>query len=126
MLPTIIKWIIVVLSFVNAAYMTFDGARALMKGDYLRPESGEYAGQLGPWSRLVEKLGIDPMSSFMKSVFLVFGIVGLIITTCFALDVSWAWKAMMIFSIASAWNLFMGTASSVLLIILLIFMRVMK
>ena len=69
MTSIIIKWVIVVFALINAGYMTFDGARALIVGDYLRPASGEYAGQLGPWSKLVSMIGIDPESTLMKSVF---------------------------------------------------------
>ena len=126
MLPTLLKIIIIILGLLNAGYMTFDGTRALIKGDYIRPASGEYAGQLGPWSKLVEKIGIDPMSATMKSIFILFGITGLVITIAFALDKSWAWKAMLIFNICSLWNLFMGTFSSILQIILLVILRLLR
>jgi len=46
--------------------MAFDGTRALIVGDYIRPQTGEYAGQLGPWAKLVRKIGIAPESTFMK------------------------------------------------------------
>jgi hypothetical protein len=123
---SILKWVVVVLSLMNAGYMAYDGSRALIKGDYLRPTSGEYAGQLGPWSRLAEKAGIDPLSTGMKCVFLLFGVVGTVLTICFAIGYPWAWKALLIFNICSAWNLFFGTASSVLQIILLVIMRVLS
>jgi hypothetical protein len=114
------------LSFVSSAYMTYDGTRALVKGDYIRPETGEYAGQLGPWSKLVEKIGIDPMSVAIKVIFILFGLAGLIITTSFMMNVSWAWKAMIIYNVCCVWNLFFGTASSILQIILLMVMRFVK
>src|SRR5688572_31086885 len=104
MIAAILKWVIVFFALMNAGYMAFDGAKAHITGDYLRPKSGEYAGQLGPWTKIVEKLGIDPMSSFMKTIFLLFGIAGIIITMGFALDTSWGWKAMLIFNICSLWN----------------------
>jgi len=88
MAAIILKWVIVFLAFMNAGYMAYDGTRALVTGDYLRPQSGEYAGQLGPWSKLVEKLGIDPMSTGMKSVFLIFGMAGLICAAGFAFNAS--------------------------------------
>ena len=122
----IIKYIIIILSFVNSAYMGYDGVRALLKGDYIRPQTGEYAGQLGPWTKVVEKIGIDPMSNTMKCIFVLFGVTGLILTTCFAMNMSWAWKAMMIYNACCIWNLFFGTASSVLQIILLTIMRLIK
>jgi hypothetical protein len=126
MIASIIKIIIVILGLLNAGYMAFDGTRALVTGDYIRPGTGEYAGQLGPWSILAEKIGIDPMSTLMKSVFVVFGITGLIITICFALNKPWAWKAMLIFNICSVWNLFFGTASSILQIILMIILKAIR
>ena len=106
--------------------MTFDGTKALVTGDYVRPASGEYKGQLGPWSKLVTKIGIDPMSTFMKSVFVFFGLVGLCITLAFAYNVEWGWKAMLVFNLCCVWNLIFGTASSVLQIILLIALRMIK
>src|SRR5690349_16586386 len=118
----ILKWLIVLLSLMNAGYMTYDGIRAFTTGDYLRPSSGEYAGQLGPWSKLVQKIGIDPMSSLMKSIFILFGIAGLIITICFILGFPWSWKTMLVYNICSSWNLFFGTASSILQIVLLLFL----
>jgi hypothetical protein len=126
MTAAILKWTIVILSMVNTGYMTYDGARALVTGDYLRPKDGEYAGQLGPWSKLAEKAGIDPMSTWMKLIFLLSGIIGLVVTVCFALDLSWTWKAMLIFNICMMWNLFIGTGSSMIQIILLMILRIVR
>ncbi len=126
MTSIIIKWVIVVFALINAGFMTFDGARALIIGDYLRPSSGEHAGQLGPWAKLVKLIGIDPESTLMKSVFLILGIVSLFITICFILDYSWAWKAMLIINICTLWNLIIGTASNIIQIILLIILRYLK
>jgi len=103
--------------------MVFDGVHALVTGDYIRPKTGEYAGQLGPWARLVGRLGIDPMSTFMKSAFIFWGLAGMVVTLCFALHFSWGWKAMLTYNICSIWYLFMGTASSILQIILLLVIR---
>ena len=121
-----LKWLIVLLAFINAGYMAYDGTRALISGDYIRPKTGEYAGQLGPWTKVAEKIGIDPMSTLMKSIFVIFGVTGMFLAVCFALNVPWAWKAMLIFNICSAWNLYFGTASSVVQIILLLILRVLK
>jgi len=106
--------------------MAFDGTKALVTGDYIRPKSGEYAGQLGPWTKLVEKIGIDPMSILMKSIFLLFGVAGLIITIGFATNADWGWKAMLIFNICCVWNLFLGTTSSMFQVILLLLLRMLK
>ena len=123
MTATIIKWIIVLLAVMNFGFMTFDGGRALIKGDYIRPQSGTHAGQLGLWSRLVKAIGIDPGSTTMKSIFLIWGIAGLIITGCYILNVSWAKNGMIVMNILSLWYLVPGTVSSVLQIILLLIRR---
>lgn len=126
MTAIILKWTVIILALLNYGYMTYDGTRAIITGDYIRPKTGEYAGQLGPWTKLVEKIGIEPMSTLMKSIFILFGVVGLIITICFALNMTWAWKAMMIYNICSVWYLFFGTASSILQLILLVIIRLVK
>lgn len=115
----VLKIIIILLSLLNAGYMAFDGARALMLGDYIRPTEGEYAGQLGPWTKVVNAIGIDPMSTLMKSLFLLIGIYGIIATLCFAFNVASGWKMLLAFCILSIWNLMFGTMSSVLVIVLL-------
>jgi hypothetical protein len=46
--------------------MLFDGGRALLIGDYVRPSSGEYAGQLGPWAHVVSAAGLSPESVVVK------------------------------------------------------------
>ena len=69
-----IKWIIIIMATLNFGYMVFDGGRALATGDYIRPKSGTHAGQLGPWAPAVEKVGINPESTTMKVIFVVWGL----------------------------------------------------
>jgi hypothetical protein len=120
MAATIIKWIVVVLAVMNFGYMAFDGGRALIKGDYIRPSSGAYAGQLGPWSKLVEKVGINPESTTMKIIFLAWGLIGLTLTVCFILNLPWSTNALIVINILSLWYLVPGSISSSLQIILLV------
>lgn len=119
----ILKWLIIIFAVFNSGYMLYDGTRALITGDYIRPKTGEYAGQLGPWNVLAKKIGIDPVSAPMKLIFVLFGVAGLVIAISFALGAPWSWKALLIYNICSAWNLFFGTASSVLQIILLVILK---
>lgn len=111
------------MSLVHAGYMVFDGARALITGDYLRPQQGKYAGQLGPWAGVVENIGINPMSVFMKSIFLLVGLYGLVATGAFALNRKQGWLLLIIFSVASLWNMMFGTMSSIIVILLLVLYR---
>ncbi|MBD3638656.1 MAG: hypothetical protein HUJ25_14990 [Crocinitomicaceae bacterium] len=69
----ILRVLTILLAVFNFGYMVVDGIIALTQGDYIRPESGEYAGQLGPWSELVSAIGIPPESIFMKCFFCFLG-----------------------------------------------------
>ena len=126
MAPTIIKWVIILAATFNFGFMVFDGMRALIVGDYLRPKTGEHAGQLGPWSKAVSAIGIDPESTLMKTIFVVWGIAGLALAFCFAINLEWAWTGLLAISIGSLWYLVPGTALSVLQIILLTVLRFLK
>ncbi len=126
MTANILSWSIIILALLDGGFMAFDGTRALLAGDYMRPQSGEYAGQLGPWAKLVRKIGIDPESTLMKLIFAIYGFAWVAVIVCFALKKPWAWSAMMICAAASLWYLWIGTMSSVLQIILLLAVRFLK
>lgn len=118
-----IKWIIIIMAVLNFGYMAFDGSRALATGDYIRPTSGEYAGQLGPWSKAVQKIGINPESTAMKLIFVIWGIAGLAITVAFATGQPWGWKALLVMNICTLWYAMMGTMSGIIQILLLFLMK---
>ena len=63
-------WLSVLLIAATAGWMVFDGTRALIVGDYFTQQNGEFAGQLGPWSYLVQAIGLDPRSVWMKLLFI--------------------------------------------------------
>ncbi|MCD6063625.1 MAG: hypothetical protein K0R82_1536 [Flavipsychrobacter sp.] len=119
----IIRAIIILMSLLHAGYMVFDGLRAFITGDYIRPETGKYAGQLGPWTKVVEPLGIDPMSPGMKSIFVILGLFGLVATAAFTFKRPNGWTLLVIFCIATLWNMMFGTMSSILVLLLLIIYR---
>lgn len=116
----VLKWMIIILSGLLYSYMVIDGSRGLIIGDYIRPESGEYAGQLGPWADLVSAININPESNFMKWTFLLWGAIGLFIMMAFAMKVRDAAKALLILTFLSLWYLMVGTAMGVLICILLL------
>lgn len=122
----LLKWLIIISATINFGFMAFDGTRALTVGDYIRPETGEYAGQLGPWSSIVEFAGINPESTVMKALFVIWGAVGLFITLCFALNKKWAWTALLLLSISTLWYLIPGTALSLFQITLLLAIRYIR
>jgi hypothetical protein len=89
------------------SWMGFDGARALLLGDYLTPGG---AGQLGPWSGVVQALGVEPRSSFMKVTFVIYGASALTSALAFLARVSWGLRAMVVISVLGLWYLPFGTA----------------
>ena len=78
-------WIIALLVASTAGWMLFDGTRTLIVGDYVTPKTGEYAGRLGPWSNLVKAIGIEPRSTLVKSIFVIYGFTALLVVVCFTL-----------------------------------------
>lgn len=117
---TAIGGIVCGLALIEAGWMTFDGGRALIVGDFVTPKSGPYAGELGPWTKLVEKVGIAPRSTLMKCIFFVHGIGWLAILVCFLAGLSWAKWAMLVCAAGALWYLPFGTLFSVIQIALLI------
>lgn len=104
-----LRWVILALALAEAGWLAFDGARALIAGDYVTPSSGPYAGQLGPWAELVRAIGIDPRSTFMKSVHAGLGVAWLVIAAAFALQRSRAWTGMLVCAVLALWYLPIGT-----------------
>ena len=117
------NWIIAILVILTAGWMLFDGARALIVGDYITPTTGEYAGKLGPWSNVMRTLGIEPRSTLMKSIFVAYGLLALIILTCDLHGYSWARTALITICILGFWYLPIGTVTNLLVLILLFVQR---
>lgn len=119
-----LSWVIVFLAVAEAGWMAFDGTRALITGDYVTPSSGEYAGQLGPWARVVSAVGLAPRSTLMKMIFVIYGVAWLGITAVFAFgNAPWTWAAMFVAALLSLWYVPIGTALGVLQLILLLVTR---
>jgi len=119
-----VKWVVVALALIVAGWFAFDGSRALVKGDYVTPKSGQYAGQLGPWSRVVAAVGIEPRSTLMKLIFVAYGLGWLGVIGAFAMGREWAWTAMLIAAVGSLWYLPFGTLLGLVQIALLLLPRV--
>lgn len=114
-----LAWVIVVLGVMLGGWLTFDGTRALVVGDYVTPGTGEYAGQLGPWAGLVSSIGIDPRSAFMKLIHVCLGLAWLVATIGFRRRASWAGRALMACAVLSLWYLPFGTLIGAIQIVLL-------
>ena len=112
-------WVVLVLALIEGGWLAFDGGRAFFVGDYVTPKSGQNAGQLGPWAKVVSAVGIEPRSNLMKSIHLVLGLTWLGIMICFALRLSWAWSGMVLCAVLGLWYLPFGTLLSLIQIVLL-------
>ena len=113
-------WIVVALAFIEGGWLAFDGSHALITGDYVTPSTGQYAGQLGPWSKIVSAVGIEPRSTLMKAIPLAIGAVWIAVVVCFIMRCEWAWWGMFACAIAGLWYLPFGTLMSVIQLALLL------
>ena len=91
----------------------------MFTGDYVTPTKGEYAGQLGPWADLVKVVGIEPRSTMMKTVFVVYGIASLLAVTGFVSKRPWGRNALIAMAILGLWYLPFGTVANIIVLILL-------
>jgi hypothetical protein len=114
---------VLALTLLEAGWMTFDGTRALVIGDYVTPRTGAHTGQLGPWQYAASAVGIAPRSTAMKLIFIIYGVSWLIVAVAFARGASWGWMAMVVAAIASLWYFPIGTLCSVLQLALLFSIR---
>jgi hypothetical protein len=102
-------WITIALGVILGGWLAFDGARAFVVGDYVPPRSGAYAGQLGPWSRLVAAVGFDPRSPAVKAAHVGLGLLWLAAVACLLAGVTWARWLVAGCAVASLWYLPFGT-----------------
>jgi hypothetical protein len=115
-----LKWAVLALTLLQGGWLAFDGTRALTIGDYVTPTSGPRAGQLGPWSRIVSALGLNPRSTFIKCLHVALGVAWLAALIIFAARPATGWWVVLGCSLATLWYLPMGTALSAAVIILLL------
>lgn len=108
----------VVLSVALGGWMTFDGVRALVVGDYFTPSGGRYAGQLGPWAGLVSRVGIEPRSTVMKALFVGFGIAWLVVAAGLAFGTASVPQLALVLAIATLWYVPIGSAAALLVLAL--------
>lgn len=112
------RWLAVGLCAVQGGYMLFDGVRAFVVGSYLTPRSGEHAGRLGPWARVVRAVCIPPESTGMKSAFVVLGAAYLVASAAWALGVGWGRWLGLALAVGTLWYLVPGTVISIGVLVL--------
>ena len=92
-------WVAAGLVLLNGGWMAFDGGHAFIVGDYVTPKSGQFAGTLGPWSKIVSAVGIELGSTLMKSVFIIYGLAYLTAMGAFLLGSTSAWWALIVLAV---------------------------
>jgi len=113
-------WLVVALVLFNGGWMAFDGGRAMLVGDYVTPRSGPHAGELGTWSKVVSTVGIEPRSTLMKTLFIVYGLAFVGLVGVFVLGVSKAWLALLVVAALGLWYVPFGTVINAIVITLLL------
>lgn len=116
-------WLLAILVTLTGGWMAFDGAHALIHGDFVTPTSGEYAGQLGPWARIPRGAGLDPRSTEIKLGFLLFGIGYLAALGAFLFRLPAARPLLLSFAAVALLYLPFGTLTSLVVLTLLISLR---
>ena len=107
----------------SASWMVFDGARAFILGDYVTPQTGEFAGQLGPWSNLVKAIGLEPRSILMRLIFVAQGVATMIMVVYYLLNKPWARTGILVAMLLGLWYLPIGTLVNLVALILMLLTR---
>lgn len=112
------KWMLwaalIVLGAMPGIWMTLDGFRRLVTGDYVRIN-----GQLGPWRHLFERVGIDPMGVVVATLFVACGVARLVATGGLAARARWGWEATLLAAVATLWFIPFGTVTALLTLMIL-------
>ena len=112
--------LIPVVALLIGGWLVFDGTRALTVGDYLTARSGPRAGQLGPWSQFVAKIGLNPRSTTVKVAHLTLGLLWVLGVVIFLVRPSTGWWLLMATSVGTLWYLPLGTAFALIELALLL------
>jgi hypothetical protein len=108
-----LRTIILLIAAIIGGWLAYDGTRALVKGDYTTPGSGPQAGQLGPWSKVVSAVGLDPRGGLMKRFHIALGILWFISALLFLIQARVGWIALLTASICTLWYLPIGTVLAI-------------
>jgi len=115
-----LRLILVLTPFLLGGWLAFDGSRALIVGDYVTASSGASAGRLGPWSRVVSSVGLDPRGTAVKCAHLFLGVSWLLGLVTFLARPALGWWVLLGSAIATLWYLPVGTLLSVVVIAFLL------
>ncbi|MFT3783529.1 MAG: hypothetical protein QM790_16065 [Nibricoccus sp.] len=115
-----LKIIVPLAALLLGSWFVYDGARALTKGDYTTPSSGPHAGQLGPWSKIVASVGLDPHGQAMKIAHVSLGVLWIAAAALFVLNPAVGRLALIVCSCGTLWYAPLGTVISLGLLVALV------
>jgi len=118
-----LRVVVIALAILEAGWIAFDGARAIVVGEYLKPRIGRYGGGLGPWTRVARAAGIAPRSTLMKGILVGYGLVWLGVALAFARGAGWAWWGMVLAAASAFWYSTLGVPINLLQLLLLTAVR---
>jgi len=111
----VVKISLLLLALLNGGWMLFDGLHVIRKGKYFGPE------EPGVWSKIVASLGINPFS--IGPVFVALGLFWFVSVAGLLASMSWGWFALMVAATATLWYVKVGTAISLIVIVLLLMFK---
>lgn len=115
-----IRYTVVSVAVLVGGWMLLDGIRALITGSYTTPKTGEYAGRLGPWYRVVAAVGLEPFGLAIKLAHVVLGVSWLAFGWAAFIGASFAWWPLLLTALFSLWYLPFGTIAGVVVVIALL------
>lgn len=115
-----IRVAILAIAALVGGWLSFDGTRALVRGDYTTPASGPHAGELGPWARVVSAVGLEPRSTGVKAAHVVLGLAWLASAMAFLCNPAAGRIALGVSSICTLWYLPIGTVLAIAELVMLI------
>jgi hypothetical protein len=116
-----VTWVVLALGLLTGAWMLYDGARALLAGDYTTPKSGAYAGQLGPWAGLLTRVGLDPRSTLVKLLHVAAGAAWLLGAYSLLSGAEWGAAVLWTAAFLSIWYLPFGTLTAIVVVAYFLF-----
>jgi hypothetical protein len=109
------KTFIAILGMLNGGYMIADGIYVILNGKYIGPEKP------GPWADLITGTGIDVFS--LGPLFIVLGIAWQVWVYGLLTNRKWAFNYGIILCILTLWYLTVGTAVSLIILVILLISR---
>ena len=114
---------VVAFAMLIGSWLSYDGARSFLTGDYTTRSSGAHAHQLGPWAALVRFVHLDPRGVPMKTLHVVLGVFWCVGALAFLLRSTIAYPVLMGCAVGSLWYLPFGAIVGAIEIALLVWLR---